>query len=75
MLAGGWTANSIVTLQSGIPVHAPVELQPIEQWRHKKPGAPIRKSGVYWIGDYRIAIQWFNPAAFLAPPAKQRLLR
>jgi hypothetical protein len=29
-LAGGWTVNSIETLQSGLPVHPTTQLQPFE---------------------------------------------
>ncbi len=67
-LARGWTANSIVTLQSGFPFTPQLSYNPSNNGDSKNPVRPFanpRFKGSAIIGK---PSQWFNPAAFLAPP-------
>ena len=69
LLAAGWTANSIVTLQSGFPFTPQLSYNPSNNGDTKNPVRPFANpafSGSAIIGS---PSQWFNPAAFLAPPA------
>jgi hypothetical protein len=68
MLAAGWTTNSIVTLQSGFPFTPQLSYNPSNNGDTKNPVRPFANpsfSGSAMIGK---PSQWFNPAAFLAPP-------
>jgi len=66
--AGGWTVNSIVTLQSGFPFTPQLSYNPSNNGDTKNPVRPFVNpafSGPVIEGNVN---QWFNPAAFLAPP-------
>jgi hypothetical protein len=67
-LAAGWTANSIVTLQSGFPFTPQLSYNPSNNGDTKNPVRPFVNpsfTGKIILGS---PSQWFNPAAFLAPP-------
>jgi hypothetical protein len=67
-LVSGWTTNSIVTLQSGFPFTPQLSYNPSNNGDSKNPVRPFLNpnfSGPIIVGT---AQEWFNPAAFLAPP-------
>ena len=66
--AGGWTLNSIVTLQGGFPFTPQLSYNPSNTGDSRNPVRPYVNptfSGPVILGNPN---QWFNPAAFLAPP-------
>jgi len=68
-LAGGWTVNSIVTMQGGFPFTPQLSYNPSNNGDTRNPVRPFVNpafSGPVILGNPN---QWFNPAAFLAPPA------
>ncbi|MFZ0933296.1 MAG: TonB-dependent receptor [Bryobacteraceae bacterium] len=67
--AGGWTVNSIVTLQSGFPFTPQLSYNPSNNGDTRNPVRPFVNpafTGPVILGK---PTQWFNPSAFLAPPA------
>ncbi len=67
-LATGWTANSILTIQSGFPFTPQLSYNPSNNGDTRNPVRPYVNasfSGPWILGHVN---QWFNPAAFLAPP-------
>jgi hypothetical protein len=69
ILAGGWMVNSIVTVQSGFPFTPQLSYNPSNNGDTRNPVRPFVNpvfSGPVILGT---PSQWFNPAAFLAPPA------
>jgi hypothetical protein len=67
-LASGWTANSIVTLQAGFPFTPQLSYNPSNNGDTRNPVRPFVNpafTGPVILGKPE---QWFNPAAFLAPP-------
>jgi hypothetical protein len=67
--AGGWSVNSIVTLQSGFPFTPQLSYNPSNNGDTRNPVRPFANpnfAGSAIIGN---PSQWFNPNAFLAPPA------
>ena len=67
-LIGGWTANSVVTLQGGFPFTPQLSYNPSNTGDTKNPVRPFVNpafTGPVILGSPN---QWFNPAAFLAPP-------
>ncbi|HLK22887.1 MAG TPA: carboxypeptidase-like regulatory domain-containing protein [Bryobacteraceae bacterium] len=67
-LLSGWTANSIVTLQGGFPFTPQLSYNPTRSGDTRNPVRPFVNpnfSGPIILGK---VTQWFNPAAFLAPP-------
>ena len=71
---GGWSVTSIVTLQSGFPLNTAAQLQPIKQRRYTQSGESLRNPNFHGPVVTGKPAQWFNPAAFLAAPTKQRIL-
>jgi hypothetical protein len=68
-LAGGWSVNSIVTVQSGFPFTPQLSYNPSNNGDTRNPVRPFINpnfTGPVILGKPG---QWFNPAAFLAPPA------
>jgi hypothetical protein len=68
-LAAGWTANSIVTLQGGFPFTPQLSYNPSNNGDTRNPVRPFVNpafTGAVILGSPN---QWFNPGAFLAPPA------
>ena len=67
-LYGGWTLNSIVTMQDGFPFTPQLSYNPSNNGDSRNPVRPYVNpsfSGPVILGSPN---QWFNPAAFLAPP-------
>src|SRR6185437_10043939 len=66
--AGGWTVNSVVTLQGGFPFTPQLSYNPSNNGDTRNPVRPFVNpafTGPVILGKPE---QWFNPAAFLAPP-------
>ncbi len=67
-VAGGWTVNSVVTLQGGFPFSPLLSYNPSNNGDTRNPVRPFVNpsfTGPVILGSPN---QWFNPAAFLAPP-------
>ena len=65
---GGWTVNSIVTMQGGFPFTPQLSYNPSNNGDTRNPVRPFVNpvfTGPVILGTPN---QWFNPAAFLAPP-------
>jgi hypothetical protein len=68
-LVGGWSVNSIVTIQSGFPFTPQLSYNPSNNGDTRNPVRPFVNpafTGPVILGK---PSQWFNPNAFLAPPA------
>jgi hypothetical protein len=66
-LAGGWTLNSIATIQSGFPFTPQLGYNPSNNGDTRNPVRPFLNpsfSGPMVLGQPG---EWFNPAAFVAP--------
>jgi len=65
----GWSVNSIVTIQSGFPFTPQLSYNPSNNGDTRNPVRPFVNpafTGPVILGK---PSQWFNPNAFLAPPA------
>ncbi len=65
---GGWTLNSIVTIQSGFPFTPQLSFNPSNDGDGKNPVRPSWNpsfTGPVILGG---TTQWFNPNAFISPP-------
>jgi Carboxypeptidase regulatory-like domain len=67
-LAAGWTTNSIVSLQSGFPFTPQLSYNPSNNGDSKNPVRPSANPAFHGSPIEGKPAQWFNPAAFLAPP-------
>ena len=68
-LVSGWSVNSIVTIQSGFPFTPQLSYNPSNNGDTRNPVRPFVNpafTGHVILGK---PSQWFNPSAFLAPPA------
>jgi hypothetical protein len=68
-LLSGWSLGSIVTLQSGFPLTPQLSYNPSNNGDTRNPVRPFLNpnfKGPLVLGNPN---QWFNPHAFLAPPA------
>jgi len=68
-LVSGWSVDSIVTLQSGFPFTPQLSYNPTNSGDTRNPVRPFLNpsfSGPVVLGK---PSQWFNPAAFIAPPS------
>jgi Carboxypeptidase regulatory-like domain len=68
-LVSGWSVNSIVTIQSGFPFTPQLSYNPSNNGDTRNPVRPFVNpafAGPVILGK---PSQWFNPNAFLAPPA------
>ena len=68
LFARGWSLNTIVTLQGGFPITPQLSYNPSNNGDTRNPVRPYVNpafSGPLVLGT---PDQWFNPAAFLAPP-------
>ena len=68
-LVSGWSLASIVTLQSGFPLTPQLSYNPSNNGDTRNPVRPFINpnfKGPLVLGK---PSEWFNPAAFLAPPA------
>ena len=68
-LASGWSLSSIVTLQSGFPLTPQLSYNPSNNGDTRNPVRPFLNPD--FTGPIVLATptQWFNPAAFIAPPS------
>lgn len=67
-LISGWSVASILTIQSGFPFTPQLSYNPSNNGDTRNPVRPFLNpnfSGSVFTGNPN---QWFNPAAFLAPP-------
>ncbi len=68
-VVGGWMLNSIVTLQGGFPFTPQLSYNPSDNGDTRNPVRPFVNpafTGPVILGNPN---EWFNPAAFLMPPA------
>ena len=65
----GWSVNSIVTLQSGFPITPQLSYNPTNDGDAKNPVRPFVNPNFHGSVILGSPKQWFNPSAFLAPPA------
>ncbi len=68
-MASGWTATSIVTLQSGFPFTPQLSYNPSNNGDTKNPVRPFANPDFKGSAIVGKPSEWFNPQAFLAPPA------
>ena len=68
-LVGGWSVNSIVTAQSGFPFTPQLSYNPSNNGDTRNPVRPFANPNFAGPAILGTPAQWFNPAAFLAPPA------
>ena len=67
-LIGGWSLNSVVTLQGGLPFTPQLSYNPSNNLDTRNPVRPFVNpnfTGSIILGNPN---QWFNPAAFIQPP-------
>jgi hypothetical protein len=67
--AAGWTADTILTLQSGFPFTPQLSYNPSNNGDSKNPVRPFANPDFHGSAILGEPSQWFNPAAFLAPPS------
>jgi hypothetical protein len=65
----GWTVNSIVTIQSGFPITPQLSYNPSNNGDTRNPVRPFVNPDFHGAVILGKPSQWFNPEAFLAPPA------
>ena len=65
----GWYVNSIVTLQSGFPITPQLSYNPSNDGDTRNPVRPFVNPDFHGQRIPGKPSQWFNPNAFLAPPA------
>jgi carboxypeptidase family protein len=65
----GWWVNSIVTLQSGFPITPQLSYNPSNDGDTRNPVRPFVNPAFRGSVITGKPAQWFNPDAFLAPPA------
>ncbi len=68
-LVGGWSVASVITAQSGFPFTPQLSYNPSNSGDTRNPVRPFLNpnfKGSVVIGNPN---QWFNPAAFIAPPS------
>ncbi len=68
-LVGGWSTTSIVTLQSGFPITPQLSYNPSNNGDTRNPVRPFANPNFVGLVVTGNPSQWFNPAAFLQPPA------
>lgn len=65
----GWSVNSIVTIQSGFPITPQLSYNPSNTGDTRNPVRPFVNPDFHGSVIIGTPQQWFNPSAFLAPPA------
>lgn len=65
----GWTVNSIFTAQSGFPFTPELSYNPSNNGDSKNPVRPFKNPNFTGSVILGTPAQWFDPAAFLQPPA------
>jgi hypothetical protein len=68
-LVSGWSVNSIFTAQSGFPFTPQLSYNPSNNGDTRNPVRPFLNPNFTGSVIEGKPSQWFNPAAFLAPPA------
>jgi len=68
-LVSGWTLNTIITAQGGFPFTPLLSYNPSNNGDTKNPVRPFVNPAFTGSAIIGSPNQWFNPAAFLAPPA------
>jgi len=68
-LVSGWSFASIITLQTGFPLTPQLSYNPSNNGDTRNPVRPFINPDFHGPLVLGKAGQWFNPAAFLAPPA------
>jgi carboxypeptidase family protein len=68
-LISGWSLASIVTLQSGFPLTPQLSYNPSNNGDTRNPVRPFVNPGFKGPVVLGKPNQWFNPAAFIAPPS------
>ena len=68
-LVSGWSVNSIVTLQSGFPFTPQLSYNPSNNGDTRNPVRPFVNPNFTRSAILGQPGQWFNPNAFLQPPA------
>lgn len=66
---GGWAVNSILTVQSGFPFTPQLSYNPSNNGDSRNPVRPFANPAFTGSSILGKPGQWFNPEAFLAPPA------
>ena len=65
----GWSVNSIITIQSGFPITPQLSYNPSNDGDTRNPVRPFVNPNFHGSIILGKPSQWFNPGAFLAPPA------
>jgi Carboxypeptidase regulatory-like domain len=65
----GWWVDSIVTIQSGFPITPQLSYNPSNNGDTRNPVRPFVNPNFHGSVIMGKPTQWFNPDAFLAPPA------
>jgi len=65
----GWSVNSIVTIQSGFPMTPQLSYNPSNNGDTRNPVRPFVNPDFHGRIILGKPEQWFDPSAFLAPPA------
>jgi hypothetical protein len=65
---GGWTVDSIVAIQSGFPFTPQLSYNPSNNGDTRNPVRPFVNPAFHGPVILGTPDQWFDPAAFLAPP-------
>ncbi len=68
-LVSGWSVESIVTLQDGFPFTPQLSYNPSNDGDTRNPVRPFFNPNFTGSPILGTPTQWFNPAAFLQPPA------
>jgi hypothetical protein len=70
-IVGGWTVNSIATIQSGFPFTPQLSFNPSGDGDSRNPVRPSWTTDPKFTGPVILGgtSQWFNPNAFVVPPA------
>lgn len=65
----GWSVDSIITLQSGFPITPQLSYNSSNNGDTRNPVRPFANPSFHGSAIIGKPSQWFNPAAFLPPPA------
>ena len=65
----GWSVNSLVVLQAGFPFTPQLSYNPSNNGDTRNPVRPFINPNFHGSAIIGKPSQWFNPSAFLAPPA------
>jgi hypothetical protein len=68
-LVSGWSLAGILTVQSGFPFTPQLSYNPSNNGDTRNPVRPFRNPSFGGPAILGTPAQWFNPSAFLAPPA------